>query len=65
MTTKPQWIIQADAALKRAAKRARDTAARTGTPLCVYRDGKVVKVMPALEDAVLREEPAAYGVKKP
>ncbi len=65
MKTKPQWIIQADAALKRAARRARELAARTGTPLHVVRDGKVVKIMPALEDAVLREEPAAYGVKKP
>lgn len=65
MKTKPQWIIQADAALKRAAQRARELAARTGTPLHVMRDGQVVKLMPAIEESVLREAPAAYGVKKP
>ena len=32
-------------ALRRAAKRAREVAARTGTPLVVVRDGKVVKLV--------------------
>jgi len=66
MKTKPQWIIQADEALKRAARRARELAARTRTPLHVMRDGQVVKLMPSLHDeAVLREEPAPYGARKP
>ncbi len=65
MSTKPLWIIQADAALRRAARRAYDTAVRTGTLLCVYRDGKVVRLMPAEKEAALREEPSEYGTKKP
>jgi hypothetical protein len=31
-------------ALRRAAQRARETAARTGTPLVIYRNGKVEKL---------------------
>jgi hypothetical protein len=65
MNPKPQWIIQADVALKRAARRAREIAAQTHTPLHVIRDGKVVKLMPALEDGLLREDPAVYHIKKP
>lgn len=34
-----------DAALRRAALRARETAARTGTPLVIYRNGKIEKRM--------------------
>lgn len=30
-------------AFRRAAKRARDIAAKTGTPLVIYRDGKIEK----------------------
>ena len=59
MKTKPEWIIQADEALKRSARRAREVAARTRTPLHVIRDGQVVKLMPTP-----LEEPAHYGVKK-
>jgi hypothetical protein len=33
------------AALARAARRARETAARTGTPLIVVRDGKLIEEM--------------------
>ena len=33
----------ADSALRRAQKRARETAARTGTPLVIYKDGKIEK----------------------
>ncbi len=47
MKTKPQWIDQADAALQRAAKRAHELAATTGTPLHVMREGKLVKLMPS------------------
>jgi hypothetical protein len=36
-------LAQAEAALKRAALRARETAARTGTPLVTYKDGRVCK----------------------
>jgi hypothetical protein len=44
---KQEWIAQADAALKRAAQRARELAQRTNTPLHVMRDGKIVKLEPA------------------
>lgn len=36
----------APAALARAAKRARDLAARTGTPLVVVTAGKLIKMVP-------------------
>ncbi len=45
MKTTNDWVQQADAAMKRAAKRAREVAARTNTPLLVQRDGKIVRVM--------------------
>jgi hypothetical protein len=64
MKRKPNWIQQADKALQRAAKRAREVAERTNTPLHVMRDGKIVKVMPGTGDFVLREETPAYGKKK-
>ena len=59
------WIQQADNAIKRAAKRAREVAERTNTPLLVQRDGKIVKLFVGAGDLVLREDPPAYGVKKP
>jgi hypothetical protein len=62
---KTNWIQQADNALKRAAKRAREVAVRTNTPLHVMRDGRIVKLMPGAGDMVLRKEPPAYGGKKP
>ncbi len=34
-----------DAALRRAAQRARDVAESTGTPLVIYKDGKIEKRM--------------------
>ena len=40
-----------DAALRRAALKARETARRTGTPLVIYRDGKVCKEHVATETA--------------
>jgi len=43
------WIRQADAALIRAAKRARELAEQTNTPLIVQKDGKLVKLMPVPE----------------
>lgn len=46
MKTKPEWIQQADNALKRAAKRAREIARRTNTAVHVIRDGKIIKLMP-------------------
>jgi hypothetical protein len=33
-----------DAALRRAEKRAREVAIRTGTPLAIYRNGKIEKL---------------------
>ncbi len=36
-------LIGAEAALRRAARRAREIARSTGTPLVIWRDGKVVK----------------------
>ena len=64
MKTKTNWIQQADSALQRAARRAREIAERTNTPLHVMRDGKIVMVMPGAGDLVLREEPPSYGTKK-
>ena len=43
---KTNWIQQADNAMKRAAKRAREVAALTNTPLHVQKAGKIVKLMP-------------------
>jgi hypothetical protein len=34
-----------EAALQRAALRAREIAAQTGTPLVIYKNGKIVKLM--------------------
>ena len=65
MKTKTDWIQQADNALRRAARRARDVAERTRTPLHVMRDGKIVRLMPVVEDLVLREEQPHYGTTKP
>ena len=39
-------ILGVGSALCRAARRARELATRTGTPLIIYRDGKVVKLYP-------------------
>lgn len=64
MKTKPNWIQQADKALERAAKRAREVAERTNTPLHVMRDGKIVRVMPGTGTLVLREEPTTYGTRQ-
>jgi hypothetical protein len=65
MKTKTDWIQQADDALRRAARRARDVAERTRTPLHVMRDGKIVRLMPVVEDLALREEPPHHGTTKP
>ena len=65
MKTKANWIQQADAALHRAAKRAREVAEQTNTPLIVQKDGRIVKLMPGAGDLILREEPPPYGEKKP
>ncbi len=45
MKRKANWIQQADAALMRAAKRAREVAEQTNTPLIVMRDGKIVDLL--------------------
>lgn len=42
-------LAQAHIALKRAALRARETAARTGTPLVTYKNGHIQKNMIARE----------------
>jgi hypothetical protein len=65
MNTNANWIQQADDALHRAAKRAREIAERTNTPLHVMRNGRIVKLMPGAADLVLHEEPPAYRTKKP
>ncbi len=57
------WIQQADAALHRAAKRARELAEQTNTPLVVQRDGRIVNLMPGAGDCVLREDPPPFGGK--
>jgi hypothetical protein len=51
MKSKPKQQSQSDevfygvdAALRRAAKRAREVAIRTGTPLVIYRNGKIEKL---------------------
>ena len=46
MKRNTNWIQQADNALMRAAKRAREVAERTNTPLHVIREGRIVKLMP-------------------
>lgn len=61
MKTKPDWIQQADHALQRAAKRARELAERTKTPLHVMRGGRIVKITPG--ELALREESPGYGGK--
>ena len=48
--TKDTDIDKAGTALKRAAKRAREIARQTGTPLVTYKDGQIVKrKIPLLE----------------
>ena len=51
MKTTTTWVQQADAAMKRAAQRARELAERTQTPMHVVKDGKIVKLMPAAKKA--------------
>lgn len=46
MNTKT-WIQQADEALKRAAKRAREVAEQTHTAVLVQKDGKIVRLPPS------------------
>ena len=41
--TRDADLEEAEAALRRAASRAREIAQQTGTPLIIYRDGQVVK----------------------
>lgn len=63
MKRNANWIQQADNALMRAAKRAREVAEQTNTPLHVMKDGKIVKLMPGAGELVLREDPPPYGKK--
>ena len=46
MKTNNEWIDQAGAALKRAAKRAREVAEKTNTSIHVIKDGKIVRLTP-------------------
>ena len=64
MKTTNTWIQQADEALKRAAKRAREVAERTGTCVLVQKNGRIVKVFPGAGEQVLREEPPPYDGKQ-
>ena len=55
-------FVGAEAAIRRAARRARDVARRTGTPLVLWRDGKVVHVHPdevELADRVAEDDPGS------
>lgn len=61
----PDWVGGADQALKRAALRARELAARTNTPVHVLRDGRMVRLRPTADDLMLREEPPASGAEQP
>ena len=47
-----------EAALQRAALRAREIVAQTGTPLVIWKNGKIVKLMipPKRMDKILRDE---------
>jgi hypothetical protein len=44
------WIQQADQAMIRAAARARAVAASTHTPIHIMKDGKIVEIIPILEE---------------
>jgi len=48
---------------QRTAKRAREIAHRTNTAVHVIRDGKIIKLMPAQGQSLLREQPPEYGEK--
>ena len=52
-------------ALQRAAQRARELAARTGTAIVISRDGVMEHITPQLEalSASVQERPANYGDK--
>ena len=63
MKTNTDWIRQADTALRRAAKRAREIAERTHTAVHVVKEGKIVNLLDDRNTLVLREEPPAYGAK--
>ena len=63
MNTTANWIQQADAALKRAAKRAREVAERTDTAVHVLKGGKIVNLLQDRAAWVLREEAPPYGAK--
>lgn len=51
-----KWAEGADAAMKRAAKRAREIARQTGTYIVVMRDGKLVYETPGPEPDRVEEE---------
>lgn len=57
-STKQDDVLKGvDVALKRAARRAREIAERTNTPLVIYKDGQVQKRM------IVREPDMPYGGK--
>lgn len=53
-------ILGVGPALRRAARRARELAARTNTPLVIWRDGKVVKLYPGRRS---RGQAGAEGIE--
>lgn len=57
---KTNWIKSADEALRRAARRAREIAARTNTPVHVLKGGRITELRPAENGLVAREQPAEY-----
>ncbi|MEX2581569.1 MAG: hypothetical protein WD342_21105 [Verrucomicrobiales bacterium] len=73
------WIEQADAAMLRAAARARAVALTTRTTMHIWKDGRIVEISPSQEDPllkpvehqersegmVLREETAPFRDRKP
>jgi hypothetical protein len=65
MKATPDWIQQADQAMQRAARRARELAQRTHTSLHVMKAGEIVAITPSEPETTLREEPSPYGTKIP
>jgi len=57
---KTNWIKSADEALRRAAHRAREVAARTRTPVHVMKGGRITELRPAENGLVAREQTAEY-----
>ncbi len=64
-TARDSDLRQSPQAMRRAAQRARELAARTGTALVVSRDGVIEHIRPQPDPAspYVQEPPAPYGDK--